>query len=183
MSGQEGRFPYMESNGDSAFADPLAEAVCEACKICGERVKPDKMRAHVCAHILLRHIDANTACGCCGGGGCTASLKQGSNAKTLKADVICEAGYFCEGWTQEPTTKDGKKCTNTPLLCSACSKYFWKYGMDAHWDDKHGGLSAKERMIAAVVAVAWQLGEKELEFMGALKAKWPMLTVLNKVEI
>ena len=109
MSGQEGRFPYMESNGESAFADPLAEAVREACKICGERVKPNKMRAHVCAHILLRHIDANTACGCCGGGGCTASLRQGSNAKTLKADVICEAGYFGEGWTQEPTTKDGKK--------------------------------------------------------------------------
>ena len=55
--------------------------------------------------------------------------------------------------------------------------------MDAHWDDKHGGQSAKERMIAAVVAVAWQLGEKELEFMGALKVKWPMLTVVNKVEI
>ena len=68
--------------------------------------------------------------------------------------------------------KDGAKCTNTPLECSACPpcQYVLKYGMAAHWDTKHGGEpSAKRRSAAA----AWAMGEREIAFMSGLQVRRP----------
>jgi len=40
-------------------------------------------------------------------------------------------------WSQTPSTKDGLKCTNTPLQRLLYAEFFWKY-MAALWKLKHG---------------------------------------------
>ena len=61
----------------------------------------------------------------------------------MQVKVTCQRGCFVR-FSYASTTKDGKKCTNTPMRCTAegCDAVIWKYNMCAHWRSAHGGKPA-----------------------------------------
>jgi hypothetical protein len=167
------KFPYVDRLGERAFANPVDAAANTSsnkwrCTICSQLIGHKLMRQHVGAHILGNHIpdeELGTTCGCCGrhgsaAAGCVAKLVRGSNASTVKPYVSCSAGYFIGvEWGQKAMSKDGKRCTNTPMECIACTPplaagqkrargsaalrgpYFWKYHLEQHWDIAHPNVA------------------------------------------
>ena len=161
-----GLFPYQDAAGVLVFVDEKPDAeLCTngwPCKVCKSLISPSKMREHVGCHFLAKHVPPS-ACGCCGGMGCTAQLTTNS-----QPEISCSSGYFqkdgVKAWNQASTIKDGSKCTNTPLQClqPACKKHtIWKYGMAAHWAEKHLG----EPIPAHGMPGAWCLGPNEIAHM------------------
>jgi hypothetical protein len=88
----------------------------------------------------------------------------------VKPHVACSANYFGRGWSEAPTTKDGRKCTNTPFACPAegCTGTFWKFGMDAHWREKH---SQVPQPVGAANRAPWARGPVEEKYMATLVGK------------
>ena len=66
----------------------------------------------------------------------TLTLVKKTNKYQPKVD--CKAGYFTKGWSQGPTYKDKAACTNTPMNCEHCKEIHWKYGLQSHYETKHG---------------------------------------------
>lgn len=74
--------------------------------------------------------------------------------------VICSSGYF-KKFSYKPTLKDGPKCTNCPMACTAegCNRVLWKYNMPKHWAAKHVGQA---------IPAEYALGPKEVQYMEKL---------------
>ena len=122
---------------------PLLASGKIQCAVCNASVKGSQLREHMGVHQLAGQLDGKEApCGFCGGEGCEPSISL-SKDKIVQVKVTCQRGCFVR-FSYASTTKDGKKCTNTPMRCTAegCDAVIWKYNMCAHWRSAHGGKPA-----------------------------------------
>ncbi|KAG9403260.1 hypothetical protein AC1031_005906 [Aphanomyces cochlioides] len=108
----------------------------DACLLCGLRVARPAMRQHIGAHIVAEGFSA-VRCGLCGLelSACEHKRMAGYSAIVPIGKELCPKFHRLNLKTAERA-----KCTNVPLRCIKCRKWFWTYTMQAHMNQAHGGV-------------------------------------------
>ena len=65
-------------------------------------------------------------------------MREHIGAHMLRKDIPDHACGCCGGLSCQPTYKDKAACTNTPMNCEHCKEIHWKYGLQSHYETKHG---------------------------------------------
>jgi hypothetical protein len=160
--------PYQDCSGEPAFSlvdkGPPSDPLCLVCQKLRDKqgpgssavppvtIKLPSMREHIAVHIRKGEVKA-TACGFCGMSDCVAQLKNNGSARNPSWQIKESAcnRYFCRIKYQSAL---GKKsiCTNVPMHCPLCTNgaVYWKYGMAAHYEEKHPGHSLPAQLVVTL---------------------------------
>ncbi|EAL17987.1 hypothetical protein CNBK3380 [Cryptococcus deneoformans B-3501A] len=156
------RFPYSSEDGrlllESARArEEIVAKLDVLCYQCNAETTPQKLRAHVGAHILAYHyqtgipkaqkpVGKHYPCGFCGREDCTLLLKASRSGKTPQASSDCPSFQSF----QQLSALKSKECSNAPVRCKevGCEQVHWKYNMRYHYEYAHVGtpMPAKYRI-------------------------------------